>query len=431
MSNELIKNIKEMFVNPNAFHVTGENLNFPFQCYFVGGRLENIKEVILPALKKELGMNLVMIGHKDPTKKSYPTIPFTAMLVIHLKDMSSHPIREWAKKETDDMGIPFIEIVQKIKPSLEIIQKHYPLFWNISQRFLMLRSILPAEDCKQEDDFFVFTIENFVKEIISKPDWKEIEEQILNRPYKSVPVNVLNEPQPDFYRETIKSSINDFLKNVEIKNQDGSPTKKPNLDNPRVEDWYISGSNILADHVLKVIQGKIPAYTKEQLLQSKRNWLYDMITDNTLDQEWTKTFHKVDLAFKAVFGCGIPSVLKIDVKDMLDMKYQDLAKSLLDQETPALIETQPAIIEEGSSILDTLLISDDESPKEEIMQEQKEVKPNELKSVLLNGMKFQMSAGASLVIENVTITDLDLKDCSHVSLKNVNGNHIGEMKITF
>ena len=53
------KKIKALFDNPNSFQITNDNLNFPFQCYFVGGRLENIKDVILPALRKELGMNFM------------------------------------------------------------------------------------------------------------------------------------------------------------------------------------------------------------------------------------------------------------------------------------------------------------------------------------------------------------------------------------
>jgi len=426
-STALIKNIQLLFTNPNAINVSSENLNFPFQCYFVGGRLENIKEVILPALRKELGMNLVLLGHKDPSKKSYPIIPFNVMLVFHLKDLSSHPIREWAKKETEDMGIPFIEIVQKIKPSLEIIQKHYPIFWAVSQRFTMLRNLLPAEECKREDEFYVFTVENFINDILVKPDWISLENNILSRPYLATPVNTTDRNNKDFYRDSIKIFINEALSNSEsVNNKPLEP-----LDNPRVEDWYVKGSNLLADKILEKIQGK--SKNKEEALEIKRSWLSDMITDSQLDSEWTKNLYKVDLAFKAVFGCGIPSILKNEVKDMLDMKHQDLnpkpiKEEPLMQEEPIIMQEEPikALVEEPimqeeqpveeqhTSYLDTLLI--DDSPA---------------KTISINGMNIQMIAGSTLHIENIIATNLDLKECRHVYMNNVNGNLIGEMKITF
>jgi hypothetical protein len=418
------RKIKALFDNPNSFQITNDNLNFPFQCYFVGGRLENIKDVILPALRKELGMNFMFGGHKDPTKKNFPTMPFTTMMVFHLKDMSGHPIREWAKKEADDLGVPFIEIVQKIKPTVDTIQKHYPNFWEISQRFKMLRSLLPAEDCKQESDFFVFTVENFIKAIVQKEDWLIIEKNCMDKPYRLLPVNVDNENPTDFYRKCIRMNINKFLDGLENPMDMTISTPMP----PRIENWYEEGANLLSDHVLSVIQGKSDRYSKEQYLEIKRQWLIDMVTDPTLDKEWTKNFHKIDLAFKSIFGCGIPSVLKTEVKDMIEMKYQDEFKHIL--------EKQPATVNDA-------VINDAVAPPVEVLppiekdipvMKQTDIKTETtklLKSAGINGMKFQMTEGATLIIENIQISDLDLKECTQVVLKNVNGNQVGEMKITF
>ena len=421
------KKIKALFDNPNSFQITNDNLNFPFQCYFVGGRLENIKDVILPALRKELGMNFMFGGHKDPTKKSFPIIPFTTMLVFHLKDMSGHPIREWAKKEADDLGIPFIEIVQKIKPTIETIQKHYPNFWEISQRFKMLRSLLPAEDCKQESDFFVFTVENFIKTIIQKEDWLVIEKNCMDKPYRLLPVNVHNENPVDFYRKCIRENINNFLNGLENPLDMTTSTPLP----PRVESWYEQGAILLTDHVLSVIQGKSERYSKEQYLEIKRQWLIDMVTDPTLDKEWTKNFHKIDQAFKGIFGCGIPSVLKTEVKDMMEMKYQDDFKHLLDNQ-PTIVE-QPAIIVEQPTIIEQPIVEQPPIEKDIPVMKTDTIKTETkvFKSAGINGMKFQMTEGATLIIENIQINDLDLKECSQVVIKNVNGNQVGEMKITF
>ena len=423
------KKIKALFDNPNSFQITNDNLNFPFQCYFVGGRLENIKDVILPALRKELGMNLVFGGHKDPTKKSFPIIPFTTMVVFHLKDMSSHPIREWAKKEADDIGVPFIEIVQKIKPTIDTIQKHYPNFWEISQRFNMLRSLLPVEDCKQESDFFVFTIENFIKTLTEKEDWLVIEKNCMAKPYRLLPVNLNNESPTVFYRQCVRENINNFLDGVE----NPMDKKTDNLP-PRMRSWYEEGADLLSDHVLSILQGKSNRYSKEQYLEVKRQWLIDMITDPTLDKEWTKNFHKIDLAFKGIFGCGIPSVLKTEVKEMMEMKYQDDFKHLLDNqpvivEQPTVIVEQPVIIEQPIVIIEQLPIEKDIP----VMKQTDTIKTETklFKSAGINGMKFQMTEGATLIIENIQINDLDLKECSQVVIKNVNGNQVGEMKITF
>ena len=422
-ANTDVKNIKALFDNPNSFQITNDNLNFPFQCYFVGGRLENIKDVILPALRKELGMHLVFGGHKDPTKKSFPIIPFTTMVVFHLKDMSSHPIREWAKKEADDIGVPFIEIVQKIKPTIDTIQKHYPNFLEISQRFKMLRSLLPSEDCKQESDFFVFTIENFIKTITQKEDWLVIEKNCMAKPYRLLPVNLSNETPSVFYRKCVRENINNFLDGVE----NPMDKKTDNLP-PRMQSWYEEGADLLSDHILSVLQGKSDRYSKEQYLEIKRQWLIDMITDTTLDKEWTKNFHKIDLAFKGIFGCGIPSVLKTEVKDMMEMKYQDDFKHLKDvQPVVEQEEKQPIVVEQ--EIVEQPIEKDIPVMKQTDTLLKTETKL--LKSAGINGMKFQMTEGATLIIENIQITDLDLKECSQVVIKNVNGNLVGEMKITF
>jgi hypothetical protein len=381
--------------------------------------------VILPALKKELGMNLILGGHKDPTKKSFPIIPFTTMLVFHLKDMSGHPIREWAKKEAEDLGVPFIEIVQKIKPTVDIIQKYYPNFWEISQRFKILRSLLPAEECRQESEFFVLTIENFIKTITEKEDWLVIEKSCMSRPYRLLPVNVDNETPTDFYRRCVRENINNFLDGVE------NPLDKK-VDNmpPRMESWYVEGANLLTDHVLSVLQGKSSRYTKEEYLEIKRQWLIDMITDPLLDKEWTKNFHKIDLAFKGIFGCGIPSILKTEVKDMMEMKYQDEFKHLLEtkSEETKSEETKPIVAEQ--EIVEQPILIEEDIPT---MKQTDTIKTDtrSLKSAGINGMKFQMIEGATLIIENIQITDLDLKECTQVIIKNVNGNQIGEMKITF
>lgn len=429
-----VKNIKALFENPNSFQITNDNLNFPFQCYFVGGRLENIREVILPALRKELGLNFVLLGHKDPTKKSFPVIPFTTMMVFHLKDMSGHPIREWAKKEAEDLGVPFIEIVQKIKPTVDIIQKHYPNFWNISQRFKMLRELLPSEDCRQESDFFVFTIENFIKTIVEKEDWLVIEKNCMSKPYRLLPVNVHNESPITFYRKCVRQNINNFLDGVE------NPLDKKSDDlPPRMQSWYEEGADLLSDHVISVLQGKSPRYSKEEYLEIKRQWLIDMITDPTLDKEWTKNFHKIDLAFKGIFGCGIPSVLKTEVKDMMEMKYQDEFKHLLDNVKETHVhethvkethvheeEKQPIVVEQ--EIVEQPIEKDIPTMKQ---VETIKTETRSLKSAGINGMKFQMIEGATLIIENIQINDLDLKECTQVIIKNVNGNQVGEMKITF
>jgi hypothetical protein len=417
-SNTDVKNIKALFDNPNSFQITNDNLNFPFQCYFVGGRLENIKEVILPALRKELGMHLVFGGHKDPTKKSFPVIPFTTMVVFHLKDMSGHPIREWAKKEADDIGVPFIEIVQKIKPTIDTIQKHYPNFWEISQRFKMLRSLLPAEDCKQESEFFVFTIENFIKTLTEKEDWLVIEKNCMAKPYRLLPVNVHNENTTAFYRKCAKENINKFLDGVE-----NPMDKKTDNIPPRMQSWYEEGADLLSAHILSILQGKSDRYSKEQYLEIKRQWLIDMITDPTLDKEWTKNFHKIDLAFKGIFGCGIPSVLKTEVKDMMEMKYQDDFKHIL----PAVKQEQPIVVEQP--IVEQPIEKDIPVMKQTDTIIKTETKL--LKSAGINGMRFQMTEGATLIIENIQITDLDLKECTQVVIKNVNGNQVGELKITF
>ena len=438
--------VNDFFNNPNTFKITNENLNFPFQCYFVGGRLDNIKEALLPSLKKELGLNLVFGGHKDPTKKSFPIMPLTTKIVFHFKDMSSHPIREWAKKEADDLGVPFIEITQKIKASMETIQKHYASFWEISRRFKMLREILSPEDVKQEEEFFVLTIENFVKQIIEKEDWIEIETSCLKHPYVLVPVNVNNENPIAFYRKSIRENINLSLAQMEKLKINDNTTPDENLPK-RVEEWYEQGVILLSDHMLHVIQGKSPKYTKEQNLETKRLWLMDMITDANLSKEWTKNFNKIDSAFKMVFGCSIPSTLKADVKEMLEMKYQDEYQKILDkkviQEAPAPVIEEQIIQEQVSveTLIEETLIEEPQSilgaepitQKEETVMKQTDIKTETkvFKNAGINGMKFQMTEGATLLIENIQINELDLKECSQVIIKNVNGNQIGEMKITF
>ena len=437
--------VNDFFNNPNTFHITNENLNFPFQCYFVGGRLDNIKEALLPSLKKELGLNLVFGGHKDPTKKSFPIMPLTTKIVFHFKDMSSHPIREWAKKEADDLGVPFIEITQKIKASMETIQKHYASFWEISKRFKMLREVLSPEDVKQEEEFFVLTIENFIKQIIEKEDWIEIETSCLKHPYALVPVNVNNENPIAFYRKSIRENINLSLAQMEKLKIIDNPSSDENLPK-RVEEWYEQGVILLSDHMLHVIQGKSPKYTKEQNLETKRLWLMDMITDANLSKEWTKNFNKIDSAFKMVFGCSIPSTLKGDVKEMLEMKYQDEYQKVLDKKViqnepvalPVIEEhiLQEHILQEQVS-LETLpqsILDPEPIPqKEETVMKQTDIKTETkfFKTAGINGMKFQMTAGATLLIENIQINELDLKECSQVIIKNVNGNQIGEMKLTF
>jgi hypothetical protein len=148
-----------------------------------------------------------------------------------------------------------------------------------------------------------------------------------------------------------------------------------------------------------------------------------MITDPTLDKEWTKNFHKIDLAFKGIFGCGIPSVLKTEVKDMMEMKYQDDFKHIL----PAVKQEQPIVVEQP--IVEQPIEKDIPVMKQTDTIIKTETKL--LKSAGINGMRFQMTEGATLIIENIQINDLDLKECTQVVIKNVNGNQVGELKITF
>jgi len=338
-----------------------------------------------------------MVGHKLPARRAVGFIPDCAEFVFLLKDMASHALRTWAKKEIQRLNIPMIETTQKVLNAVEDFKSWSIRMYDIGQdlkkqKALEMKQALERgeqvpEPAKKQSNYLYF---DTFKSLVD------------NNVYSYFPYHSANDKENrDFWFERIKENLGDNY------------------------TYYTEDLEEYMDKYLAEIRKRCP-------LQLKSKWVFSYFDDKTLDPENLKNSSRVNNAFKVIFNTRLPDELRKEVSDLLHLLHGEdhapivVGSTITETET----ETEPvqpttdsehnfdllSQVRKGENIEEPISPSEKVEKVERLENKKpittaptnKEVQDQNERTISFTDLSLTLKKGSQILLKQVKASKLDL-----------------------
>ena len=350
--------------------------------YIVGGHHPLIRDNWLPQMSESIGIDFIMIGHKLSSKRAVGFIPECTEMVILMKDMASHALRIWSKKEAQRLNIPMIETTQKVLNAVEDIKNWSSRIFDIGQELKSKKALELQQALERGEEVSAPTKTN--GNYLYYDTFKSL---VDNNIYSYFPFHSTNEKDNrDFWFDKIRTNLADNY------------------------TYYTDELEEYMDKYLAEIRKKCP-------LQLKSKWVYSYFDDKTLDPENLKNSSRVNNSFKVIFNSRLPDELRKEVADLLHLIHgedqpiisvvshvEEVVEAPIETviETPKPIEEASKPIEEAPKPIET------PKPIEETPKPIETSKDQGERTVVFTDLSLTLKRGSQILLKQVKANKIDL-----------------------
>ncbi len=365
--------------------------------FVVGGHHPLIRDTWLPQMSEQIGLNFVMVGHKLPARRAVGFMPDCTEFVFLMKDMASHALRNWAKKEAQKLNIPMLETTQKVLNAVEDFKNWSTRMYDLGQELKKQKAIAIQEALERGE-----TVPEPVKDNGNYLYYDTFKSLVDNNIYSFFPFHSTEEKENrDFWFDKIRENLGSSY------------------------TYYIDELEEYMDKYLTEIRKKCP-------LSLKSKWVYSYFDDKNLDPENLKNSSRVNNAFKVIFNTRLPDELRKEVSDLLHLLHGSDAPPVVVEETqvqeilavveepkveetPAIVEQpQVEVVEEPKPIEQPKVVEQPkpiEQPKaveQPKLVETKAIVENEERTISFTDLSLTLKKGSQILLKQVKANKLDL-----------------------
>jgi len=301
--------------------------------YVVGGHHPLVRDTWLPQMSDSIGIDFIMVGHKLAAKRAVGFIPDCTEMVCLMKDMTSHALRIWAKKEAQRLNIPMIETTQKVLNAVEDFKNWSTRIFDIGQDLKNKKALELQQALERGEEVPAPTKTN--GNYLYYDTFKSLVDSNI---YSYFPYHSNDDKENrDFWFDKIRQNLGDNY------------------------TYYIDELEEYMDKYLAEIRKKCP-------LQLKSKWIYSYFDDKTLDPENLKNSSRVNNSFKVIFSSRLPDELRKEVADLLHLIHGEdtpIISVVSHVEEPSIAVEEIAIdtpkVDETPKVIETSKV--DETPK--------------------------------------------------------------------
>ena len=350
--------------------------------YVVGGHHPLIRDAWLPQMSETIGIDFIMIGHKLASKRAVGFVPDCTEMVCLMKDMASHALRIWAKKEAQRLNIPMTETTQKVLNAVEDFKNWSTRIFDIGQELKSKKALEIQQALERGEEVPAPTKTN--GNYLYYDTFKSLVDSNI---YSYFPYHSNDDKENrDFWFDKIRQNLGDNY------------------------TYYIDELEEYMDKYLAEIRKKCP-------LPIKSKWVYSYFDDKTLDPENLKNSSRVNNSFKVIFSSRLPDELRKEVADLLHLIHGEdtpiisvvshveepvLAVEEIAIETPKVDEATetPKVVETPKPIETPKAV---ETPKPiETPKDQGE------RTVVFTDLSLTLKKGSQILLKQVKANKLDL-----------------------
>jgi predicted DNA-binding protein len=364
--------------------------------YVVGGHHPLIRDTWIPQMSESIGLEFILVGHKLPARRATGVIPDCADFIFLMKDMTSHALRGWAKKEAQKLNIPMIETTQKVLNAVEDFKNWSTRMYDIGQELKKTKALKIQEQL----DKGIEVIEP-KKDTATYLYYDTFKSLVDNNIYSFFPFHSIEEKEnKDFWFEKIKENLGTTY------------------------TYYV-------EELIEYMETYLTEIRKKCSLQLKSKWVYAFFDDKQIDVEHTKNQSRVNNSFKSVFNSRLPDELRKEVSEFLHVLHgedhvpvstTEQPKEEVVEEATKVIEEQPIVVEEKPietpkvkveepKVVETPKIIEAPKVKVEepkVIETPKQVPQTEERVVSFSDLNITLKKGSQILLKQVKADKLDL-----------------------
>ena len=354
--------------------------------YVVGGHHPLVRDNWIPQMSDAIGLEFVLIGHKLPARRATGVIPDSAEFVFLMKDMASHALIGWAKKESQRLNIPMLETTQKILNAVEDFKNWSTRMYDIGQEMKKTKALKLQEQL----DKGIEVIEP-KKDTATYLYYDTFKSLVDNNIYSYFPFHSMDEKEnKDFWFDKVRENLGDSY------------------------TYYV-------EELIEYTETYLTEIRKKCSLQLKSKWIYSFFDDKHIDVEHTKNQSRVNNCFKSVFNSRLPDELRKEVSDLLHVIHGEEQVSVVVgsshiEEPIVVVEDEPTI--EPIVVVEEVVKEEPKVVKEEpkvvkeqpkvVKEQPKEAITSEERMVSFTDLNITLKKGSQILLKQVKADKLDL-----------------------